>query len=74
MRALVVEEPNVARVEERPIPECDPDEVLIRVVASGVCGTDVHILRGEYLGSYPIVPGHESAGIVEAVGRKVTGF
>lgn len=47
---------------------------MIRVSATGVCGTDVHIFHGEYLGSYPIVPGHESAGVVEAVGDAVRGF
>jgi len=44
------------------------------VMASGICGTDVHIFRGEYLGSYPIVPGHEFAGVVEQTGRGVTRF
>jgi 2-desacetyl-2-hydroxyethyl bacteriochlorophyllide A dehydrogenase len=43
-------------------------------MASGICGTDVHIFRGEYLGSYPIVPGHEFAGVVEKTGRGVTRF
>jgi 2-desacetyl-2-hydroxyethyl bacteriochlorophyllide A dehydrogenase len=57
-----------------PIPEPAPDEVLIRVMASGICGTDVHIFRGEYLGGYPVIPGHEFSGVVEAVGAAVTRF
>jgi 2-desacetyl-2-hydroxyethyl bacteriochlorophyllide A dehydrogenase len=47
---------------------------LIKVQASGICGTDVHILRGEYLGDYPVIPGHEFAGVVEQVGAGVSRF
>ena len=43
-------------------------------MASGICGTDVHIFQGEYLGSYPIIPGHEFAGVIEQVGSAVTRF
>jgi 2-desacetyl-2-hydroxyethyl bacteriochlorophyllide A dehydrogenase len=43
-------------------------------MASGICGTDVHIFQGEYLGSYPIIPGHEFAGVVEQTGSAVTRF
>jgi 2-desacetyl-2-hydroxyethyl bacteriochlorophyllide A dehydrogenase len=48
--------------------------VLIKVMASGVCGTDIHIFRGEYLGGYPVIPGHEFSGIVEQVGAGTTRF
>lgn len=57
---------------DRPIP--NEDEILLKVMAAGLCGTDVHIYKGEYYGSYPRIPGHEFAGIVEAVGSKVTRF
>lgn len=53
------------------MPEPKGRELLIRVATCGVCGTDVHIFRGEYLGTYPIVPGHEFSGVVEAVGQQV---
>lgn len=43
-------------------------------MVSGICGTDIHIYRGEYMGDYPVIPGHEFSGIVEAVGDKVTRF
>ena len=74
MRAIRVLEPGRAVVEDldRPVPGAE--EVLIRVEASGICGTDVHIFRGEYLGDYPIVPGHEGAGVVAEVGASVTRF
>lgn len=74
MRALRIEQPNQTQVVEIPDPQPEPGEVLIRVMASGICGTDIHILRGEYLGDYPVIPGHEFAGVVEAVGANVTRF
>jgi D-arabinitol dehydrogenase (NADP+) len=48
--------------------------VLIKVMASGICGTDLHIFRGEYMGGYPVIPGHEFAGVVEQVGTGITRF
>lgn len=74
MRALCIEQPHAARVIETPAPLPGPDEVLIRVMASGICGTDIHILRGEYLGEYPVIPGHEFAGVVEVTGANVRRF
>ncbi|MDC7247287.1 MAG: alcohol dehydrogenase catalytic domain-containing protein, partial [Sphaerochaetaceae bacterium] len=74
MKALIVEKPNVAVVKNVPIPQCRSDEIRIKVAASGICGTDIHIYRGEYLGSYPIIPGHEFSGVVDAVGEDVTRF
>lgn len=72
MRAAKIEQPGAMQVVEIPCPEPTAGEVLIRVMASGICGTDVHIFRGEYLGGYPVIPGHEFAGVVEAVGAGVT--
>lgn len=74
MRALVIEKPGTAVVKTMPIPQVGEHEVLIKVVASGICGTDIHIYRGEYLGDYPVIPGHEFSGTVEAVGSGVTRF
>ncbi len=74
MKAANIVQPGQMEVVEIPCPEPAPDEVLIRVMASGICGTDVHIFRGEYMGGYPVIPGHEFAGVVEAVGSQVTRF
>lgn len=74
MKAFVVEKPEVGRLKNIPKPQPQAHEVLIRVKACGICGTDLHILHGEYVASYPIVPGHEIAGIVEEVGDKVEYF
>jgi D-arabinitol dehydrogenase (NADP+) len=74
MKAAVVLEPNVIATQEIPVPEPAPGELRIQVMASGICGTDIHIFRGEYMGGYPIIPGHELAGVVEKIGAAVTRF
>ncbi len=72
MRAAVWQRPRELRVEERPDPEPAADEIVVRVGACGMCGTDVHIAEGEFPPtSYPIIPGHEFAGEVVAVGGEV---
>lgn len=74
MKAAQIAQPGEMKIIDMPCPDPAPDEVLIRVMASGICGTDVHIFRGEYLGGYPVIPGHEFSGTVEAVGSRVTRF
>ena len=74
MRAVVVERPGAATLQRVPRPEPGPGEVLVRVGAAGICGSDVEVLEGRrparYV-RYPIIPGHEWAGMVAAVGRGV---
>lgn len=73
MRAIVFAEPRSWWLEEVPDPEPGPREVLVRVEAVGICGTDIHVLDGEFAPTrYPIIPGHETSGIVEAVGDQVS--
>ncbi|CAN5884565.1 zinc-dependent alcohol dehydrogenase family protein [soil metagenome] len=75
MKAVVVEQPGSVCVREVPDPEVGPNNVLIRVAACGICGTDIHILDGEFPPTvYPIVPGHEFSGTVEQIGAQVTGI
>jgi 2-desacetyl-2-hydroxyethyl bacteriochlorophyllide A dehydrogenase len=75
MRAVIVEKPGVVRVDEVPEPEPGPDEAIVRVGACGICGTDIHIIDGEFPPTvYPIIPGHEFGGEVVAVGPEVTGI
>ncbi len=66
------------RVEERPIPQPKPDEVLVAIKRVGVCGSDVHYFTHGRIGNFvvrqPMILGHESAGVVEAVGGAVTRF
>ncbi|MDO4519797.1 MAG: zinc-dependent alcohol dehydrogenase family protein [Eubacteriales bacterium] len=75
MRAAVFYQPGEIRVEDRDIPQIKEDEVLIQVMAAGVCGTDMHIFDGAKGASEcfpPVVLGHEFSGIVTEVGSAVT--
>ncbi len=74
MRAVVVEAPHKFSVRELTRPEIGADEVLVAVKACGLCGTDQHIYEGSYLADYPIIPGHEFAGVVEEAGSEVKNF
>jgi propanol-preferring alcohol dehydrogenase len=60
-------------VEEIPVPEIGPDDVLVEVMAAGICGTDVHYRKGEFApATTPLVIGHEGAGVIKKVGENVT--
>lgn len=74
MKAAQISQPGKIDVIDAPCLEPGSLELRIRVMASGICGTDVHIFRGEYMGEYPIIPGHEFSGIVDAVGPGITRF
>ncbi len=73
MRALVVTEPNVMSVEDVAEPEPGPFQVKCRVRAVTICGTDAHLLRGDYPGfwppGFPFIPGHEWSGDIVGVGE-----
>ncbi|TMC93351.1 MAG: alcohol dehydrogenase, partial [Chloroflexi bacterium] len=72
MKAVVVEEPNSVSVKSIDDPTPGPNDAVIKVEACGVCGTDIHVIRGEFAPTrYPIVPGHEFCGEVVAVGGAV---
>jgi 2-desacetyl-2-hydroxyethyl bacteriochlorophyllide A dehydrogenase len=74
MKSVVIQQPNEISILERDMPEPGPGGLMIRVMASGICGTDLHIYRGEYMGKYPVIPGHEFSGVVAAAGGGVTRF
>lgn len=72
MKAAVFREVNVPmEIEDIQVSKPGPREVLIRTVAAGVCHSDLHFYNGTYPGILPMVLGHESAGVVEAVGSDV---
>jgi 2-desacetyl-2-hydroxyethyl bacteriochlorophyllide A dehydrogenase len=72
MKAVVIEKPNEVSVKEVADPTPAPDQALIKVEACGICGTDIHVIRGEFAPTrYPIIPGHEFCGEVVAVGGEV---
>jgi len=75
MKAWVLRTPRDLRIEERPQPEAGPGEIVLRVLACGICRTDLHEFLGEIpLPILPIVPGHQIVGIVAETGAGVTRF
>ncbi|HEX6758312.1 MAG TPA: zinc-dependent alcohol dehydrogenase family protein [Propionibacteriaceae bacterium] len=74
MKAVRYEAPGDFAVTDVPMPPVGPLDVLIKIHQSGVCGTDLHLHHGTYIGVYPLTPGHETIGEVVEVGRDVTRF
>jgi threonine dehydrogenase-like Zn-dependent dehydrogenase len=74
MKAAVFVEPGKIVLDEKPIPNVGPGDALIKVTTTTICGTDVHILRGEYPVSPGRIIGHELVGVIEALGPSVTGY
>ena len=73
MKAAVLYEPNTPlKVEEVTLDDPQKDEILVKMMAVGVCHSDFHFMKGEMPAPVPMVPGHEGAGIVEKVGPGVT--
>ncbi|WP_018155163.1 zinc-dependent alcohol dehydrogenase family protein [Demetria terragena] len=72
MKAAVVTTPGNISIESIPDPTPGSGEVVVEVAACGVCGTDLHIFDGEFAPRFPIVPGHEFAGVVVALGADVS--
>ena len=72
MKAVVIEEPNRVAVKQIADPTPNATEAVVKVEACGICGTDIHVLRGEFAPTrYPIVPGHEFCGEIVAIGSEV---
>jgi len=75
MKALLLSKYKHLEVTDLPVPRAEPDEVLVRVAACGICGSDVHGYDGSSGRRIPpIVMGHEAAGRIAAIGSRVTGF
>ncbi|GAA0606615.1 NAD(P)-dependent alcohol dehydrogenase [Craurococcus roseus] len=74
MRAAVFAGPGRIQLREKPVPEVGPLDALVRVTTTTICGTDVHILRGEYPVAEGLTIGHEPVGVVERLGSAVKGY
>ena len=74
MKAAVFIKAGRIVVDGKPVPDIGPLDALLRITTATICGTDIHILKGEY----PVVPrltlGHEPVGVIEKLGSSVTGF
>jgi 2-desacetyl-2-hydroxyethyl bacteriochlorophyllide A dehydrogenase len=72
VRAAVITGVGQVSVETVDDPTPGPRDVVVEVAAAGICGTDLHILQGEFAPTLPIIPGHEFAGTIVALGSDVT--
>lgn len=74
MKAAVFVEKNRIVLEDKPIPDVGPLDALLRITTTTLCGTDVHILKGEYPVAKGLTVGHEPVGVIEKLGSAVRGF
>lgn len=74
MKAAIFAEPGRIVLEEKPIPQIGPRDALLRVTTTTICGTDVHILKGEYPVARGLTVGHEPVGVIQELGEAVTGY
>ena len=74
MKAAVFQGPGRIELADRPVPAVGPTDALVRVTLTTICGTDVHILKGEYPVATGRIVGHEPVGVVAALGDAVTGY
>ena len=74
MKAAVFVEPGRIELQDKPIPEVGPNDALLRITTTTICGTDIHILKGEYPVARGLTIGHEPVGIIEKLGSNVKGY
>ncbi len=74
MKAAVFVEPGRIELTDKPIPQVGPTDALIRITTTTICGTDVHILKGEYPIARGLTVGHEPVGVIEKLGSAVKGY
>ena len=74
MKAAVFVAPGRIELVDKPIPEVGPNDALLRITTTTICGTDVHILKGEYPVATGLTIGHEPVGVIEKLGRNVKGY
>lgn len=74
MKAAIFVEPGRIEIADKPIPDIGDNDALIRITTTTICGTDVHILKGEYPVAKGLTIGHEPVGIIEKLGRSVQGY
>jgi alcohol dehydrogenase len=74
MKAAVFVEPGRIVLDEKPVPAVGPGDALVRVTTTTICGTDIHILKGEYPVERGRIIGHEPVGVIEELGPGVRGY
>ena len=74
MKAAIFVEPGRIVLDDKPVPDVGPLDALMRVTTTTICGTDVHILKGEYPVARGLTIGHEPVGVIEKLGSAVKGY
>ena len=74
MKAAVFVQPGRIELVDKPIPDVGPNDALMRITTTTICGTDVHILKGEYPVAKGLTVGHEPVGVIEKLGSAVQGY
>jgi threonine dehydrogenase-like Zn-dependent dehydrogenase len=74
MKAAVFVEPGRIELADKPIPEVGPNDALVKITTTTICGTDVHILKGEYPVAKGLTVGHEPVGVIAKLGSAVQGY
>ena len=74
MKAAIFVEPGRIVLDDKTIPDVGPLDALMRVTTTTICGTDVHILKGEYPVTKGLTIGHEPVGVIEKLGSAVKGY
>ena len=71
MRSIVVYGAKDVKIENFPVPECDDDKILVQVERCGVCTYEQRLYNGTHKAGVPVVPGHEVAGKIVAIGKEI---
>ena len=74
MKSLIFIEPNKIEIVDKKIPDVGPNDALIKITTTTICGTDIHIFKGEYAVAKGLTIGHEPVGIIEKLGSAVMGY
>ena len=74
MKAAIFLEPGRIELADKPMPDVGPNDALMRIATTTICGTDVHILKGEYPVAKGLTVGHEPVGVIEKLGSAVLGY
>ena len=74
MKSLIFIEPGKIEIVDKKIPDVGPNDALIKITTTTICGTDIHIFKGEYAVAKGLTIGHEPVGIIEKLGSAVMGY
>jgi threonine dehydrogenase-like Zn-dependent dehydrogenase len=74
MKAAVFVEPGRIELVDKPVPDVGPNDALLRITTTTICGTDIHILKGEYPVAKGLTVGHEPVGVIQRLGSAVQGY